>query len=59
MIQVFLQVLRSREGATAIEYGLILGLIAVSALVALQGFADSAIAMWEFIRDEVVGAMNS
>lgn len=44
-----------RRGATAIEYGLIVALIALAAVVGITLFADAAIAMWEFIRAEALG----
>ena len=36
----FLKVLKSQEGATAIEYGLIAALIAVAAIGAMQGIGN-------------------
>lgn len=35
------KLLRNRRGATAIEYGLIAALIAVAAIVAMQGLGSS------------------
>ncbi len=37
----FFQLVRDRRGATAIEYGLIAALIAVAAIVAMQGVGTS------------------
>ncbi|WP_221792132.1 Flp family type IVb pilin [Aquisediminimonas sediminicola] len=37
----FLHLLRETKGATAIEYGLISALIAVSAITAMQGMGNS------------------
>ena len=37
----FLQLLRDKKGATAIEYGLIAALIAVAAIAAMQGLGTS------------------
>jgi pilus assembly protein Flp/PilA len=36
----FLKLLKSQEGATAIEYGLIAALIAVAAIGAMQGIGN-------------------
>ena len=36
----FLKLLKNAEGATAIEYGLIAALIAVAAIVAMQGIGN-------------------
>ena len=44
---------RSRRGATAVEYGLILALIVLVMIGALQFFADTTIAMWGNVADEV------
>lgn len=43
-------------GATAIEYAMIVALIAVAASGAIALFADSAIDMWNFIRDQTLGS---
>jgi pilus assembly protein Flp/PilA len=48
---------RDRRGATAIEYGLIVALIAVFATGAISLFADAAIAMWDFIRTQALGSL--
>lgn len=41
--------LRDEEGATAIEYGLIAGVIAVGILVSLQGVRDAIVKVFEEI----------
>ena len=46
------------EGATAIEYGLIAGLIAVGIIVAVGGIGDKLKAVFEFI-DEQLGTANT
>ena len=40
MVHRTLRVLGDRRGATAIEYGLIAGLIAVAAITAMQGLGN-------------------
>lgn len=45
---------RSEEGATAVEYGLILALIAITAIVAISGVANSTGNMWDHVANEVV-----
>lgn len=50
MIEFFRKLRGNRRGATAVEYGLIVALIAVAASGAVSVFADSAIAMWEFVK---------
>lgn len=44
-------------GATAIEYAMIVALIAVAASGAITLFADSAIDMWNFVRDQTLGSL--
>lgn len=45
---------RSELGATAVEYGLILALIAITAIVAISGVANSTGNMWNLVADEVI-----
>ena len=46
-------------GATAIEYGLIAGLIAVGIIAALMAFGGSVSGMFNFIENRAGGAMNA
>jgi pilus assembly protein Flp/PilA len=48
--------IKNRSGATAIEYGLIASLIAVSLILGLGGFADSLLAIFNQISDVISGA---
>lgn len=50
--------LRDEEGATAIEYGLIAGVIAVGILVSLQGVREAIIKLFESIKD-VLGTAST
>jgi pilus assembly protein Flp/PilA len=53
----FLQrMLRDQRGITAIEYGLILALVALAIMSALNGFASATIDMWDNVADKVVNA---
>lgn len=45
---------RSEQGATAIEYGLILALIAIATIVAISGVANSTGNMWNDVASEVI-----
>jgi pilus assembly protein Flp/PilA len=47
------------SGATAIEYGLILALIALAMIGALTSFAGTAIAMWNDVATRVVAATGA
>ncbi|MGH7028352.1 Flp family type IVb pilin [Brevundimonas sp.] len=50
--------LRDDSGATAIEYGLICGLIFLGIVAALTAFTDASGAMYERIRAAMVGAVG-
>ncbi|MBU0670380.1 MAG: Flp family type IVb pilin [Alphaproteobacteria bacterium] len=53
----FLRLLaRETEGATAVEYGLILALIFLAMVGAVQAFGVTAISMWTTIAENVTGA---
>ena len=46
-------------GATAIEYGLIVALIALAILASVQAVASETIEMWNFVSTEVTVAMGN
>lgn len=46
------------SGATAIEYGLILALIAIAIIVAVQNVASTTITMWNTVTNRSVSAMS-
>jgi pilus assembly protein Flp/PilA len=50
MLNLLRLLLNNRRGATAVEYGLIVALIALAASAAIALFADAAIDMWEYIK---------
>ena len=50
---------RDDKGATAIEYGLIAGLIAVGIIVSMTAFGNSLSGMFNFVRDEATTAMDN
>jgi pilus assembly protein Flp/PilA len=47
------------SGATAIEYGLIAALVVVAMIAALQGVADSTIAMWNNVENRSTTAITA
>lgn len=54
---IFLRALATaRSGATAIEYGLIVAMIALAAVGAIQLFANGAVGKWNFIQNSVTKA---
>ena len=44
---------RNRRGATAIEYGLIVGLIAITMIVAFMTLASTTVGMWNNVSTKV------
>lgn len=55
MITKFLRkIMRSSTGATAVEYGLIIALIVIAAMVAIMSLADTTIGMWNDIAANVM-----
>ncbi len=55
MIRLIIRLWGNNRAATAIEYGLIVALIAIAASGFIALFADAAIAMWEYIKEEALG----
>tara|TARA_R110001599_G_scaffold72484_3_gene201122 strand:+ start:471 stop:644 length:174 start_codon:yes stop_codon:yes gene_type:complete len=53
MIDILKKLYLSDEGATAVEYGLILALVALAALAAIGSVADSTVGMWDDVANEV------
>jgi pilus assembly protein Flp/PilA len=54
IIEFLRKLLRHTDGATAIEYGLILALICIACLGAMGALADTTIGMWTDISDNVL-----
>lgn len=53
MIDLLKKLYLSDKGATAVEYGLILALIALAAVVAIGGVANETINMWSDVANRV------
>ena len=53
-----LRILRDSRGATAIEYGLIVALIALGALVAFQSLGAGSGGAWGNVAAKVIAAMS-
>lgn len=58
MLGLLEQIGRDTEGATAVEYGLILALIFLAIIGAVSSFGSSTIAMWTTISTTVDAAIN-
>ena len=48
--------LQDRSGATAIEYGLLLGVIALSLVLGMSAFGNEMTNLWRKVDSEVVKA---
>ena len=56
MLKKLKNILRCQEGATAIEYGLIISLIVVAIAVSVSQVAGTTIEMWGFVSNTVVNS---
>jgi pilus assembly protein Flp/PilA len=57
--RVVVRFLRDEDGATAIEYGLIAGMIAVGVIVAMTTFGNSLAALFGDVQTKAGGAMDA
>ena len=51
----FFAIFKDDQGATAIEYGLILAMIFLAMMAGVSTFAGTTINMWEYVANEVGG----
>lgn len=58
-LNIIKRLLQDTRGATAVEYGLIVALIVIGMVVALQGLANSTIAMWNNVDESMNEATES
>ncbi|SNS36543.1 pilus assembly protein Flp/PilA [Sphingomonas laterariae] len=56
MRKLLSQLIHDRKGATAIEYGLILALIALTMMAGLSQLGGTAGGMWDDLENKVVNA---
>ncbi|WP_417621929.1 Flp family type IVb pilin [Parasphingorhabdus sp.] len=56
MIDFLKKLYRSDKGATAVEYGLVLALIALAAIVAITGVANETTNIWGDVANQVAEA---
>ncbi len=57
--RLFIRFMHDQSGATAIEYGLIAGLIAVGAIVAMTAFGTSLSSLFGTVQTRAGGAMDA
>ena len=58
MLATFNRLIKDDEGATAIEYGLIAGLVSVAAIGALGAMGNSLDNMFDFVSNELENAVT-
>ncbi|MEQ1495971.1 MAG: Flp family type IVb pilin [Novosphingobium sp.] len=58
MKRILKALLKDQAGTSAVELGLICGLIVLAMLTALQGFASESVAMWDNVSSKSADAMN-
>lgn len=58
MLKCLYKLFRDNEGATAVEYGLILALIFLAMIGAVQGVGNSTIGMWNTISTTTATAIG-
>ncbi len=56
MVRRVTKIVSNEEGATAIEYGLILAMVVLAMFAALSLFAQRATTMWNYVADRVTTA---
>ncbi|MGB5077867.1 MAG: Flp family type IVb pilin [Sphingorhabdus sp.] len=58
MLELIRRIKRCEQGATAVEYGLIVSLIVIAMITALTNTADSTTNMWNNTSNRIVAATN-
>jgi pilus assembly protein Flp/PilA len=58
MLKFFRGIARCQKGATAVEYGLILALIAVGIILSVNNLADNTGGMWNRVSNDITSATN-
>ena len=58
MLDLIRSIKRCEQGATAVEYGLIVSLIVVVIIVSVKDVANSTNGMWATVSNEVIEAKN-
>ena len=58
MLDLIRNVRRCEQGATAVEYGLIVSLIVIAIMVSVTSVADSTNEMWATVSNKVSSVSN-
>jgi pilus assembly protein Flp/PilA len=54
MLELIRRITRCEQGATAVEYGLIVSLIVIAMITALTSTANSTTNMWDRVSNQIV-----
>ncbi len=58
MLDLIRRIRRCEQGATAVEYGLIVSLIVIAIVASVRNVADSTNGMWAMVSNEVTEVTN-
>lgn len=59
MLQIIKKVLHDTSGATAVEYGLLVGVFSLGMVFGLNAFTNQLFNLWHIVEGHSVKAMNS
>ncbi len=54
MLELIQRITRCEQGATAVEYGLIVSLIVVAIMASLSNFGDGSTNMWNYVSNKII-----
>lgn len=54
MVRFFSRIILDENGATAVEYGMIIAMVILAMFAALSSFATAATDKWNFIAEKVI-----
>jgi pilus assembly protein Flp/PilA len=58
MLDLIRNIKRCEQGATAVEYGLIVSLVVVAIMVAIGNVGDATVGMWNYVSNEITTSTN-
>ncbi len=58
MLELIRRITRCEQGATAVEYGLIVSLIVIAIVASMGNFGTSSRSMWNQVSNKILAASN-
>jgi pilus assembly protein Flp/PilA len=58
MLELIRRIQKCDQGATAVEYGLVVSLIVIAILASLQNLGNGTQVMWNSVSDQVLAIWN-